>query len=182
MLYIIRHGRTDWNDLYKLQGSNDIPLNEVGRAQATKASQEYKDIHFDICYCSPLCRAQETAHILLEERDVPIVTDNRLREMCFGEYEGAQGVFEHPEWPIYKFFKDPENYETVSGAESFDELFTRVKEFLYECVYPQLEEGKDILIVGHGAMNSALVSVVKDIPLKDFWSTGIPNCELIRIK
>ena len=54
MLYIMRHGKTDWNVLHKLQGRTDIPLNEEGRNMARKAAAIYKDINFDVCYCSPL--------------------------------------------------------------------------------------------------------------------------------
>ena len=61
MLYIMRHGRTDWNDLAKLQGQTDIPLNEDGRALARVAAREYRDVHLDLCYCSPLLRAREKA-------------------------------------------------------------------------------------------------------------------------
>ena len=61
MLYIMRHGKTDWNELRKLQGRTDIELNEEGREMARKASKEYKDVHFDVCFCSPLKRAKETA-------------------------------------------------------------------------------------------------------------------------
>ena len=57
MLYIMRHGKTEWNVRHKLQGRTDIPLNEEGRKMAEKAHEEYKDINIDICYCSPLVRA-----------------------------------------------------------------------------------------------------------------------------
>ena len=184
MLYIMRHGRTDWNDLHKLQGKTDIPLNEEGRLMAENARETYKDIHFDVCYCSPLIRAQETAKLLLENRAkegkaVPIITDNRLAEMCFGKYEGTRNVFEKPDCPIYKFFKDPENYVAQDGAESFEELFARTGQFLKEVIVPDLKNGKDVLIVGHGAMNNSIISQVRNIPRKDFWTIAIPNCELI---
>ena len=80
MFYILRHGRTDWNEEHKLQGEVDIPLNETGRQMAYDAAKKYKDIDFDICYCSPLKRAQETARIFLSGRNpaVEIITDNRL--------------------------------------------------------------------------------------------------------
>ena len=78
MLYIMRHGRTDWNDLRKLQGRTDIPLNDAGREMADAARKEYADVRFDICFCSPLVRARETAEILLRGRDVPIIADDRL--------------------------------------------------------------------------------------------------------
>ena len=57
MLYIMRHGRTDWNDRHKLQGRTDIPLNEEGRRMAEKAAEEYRNVPLDVCWCSPLIRA-----------------------------------------------------------------------------------------------------------------------------
>ncbi|MBQ1538156.1 MAG: histidine phosphatase family protein, partial [Ruminococcus sp.] len=70
MLYIMRHGKTDWNSQHKLQGRTDVPLNEEGRKMAQRAAEEYRGVHFDVCYCSPLSRARETAEILLDGRDV----------------------------------------------------------------------------------------------------------------
>lgn len=182
MLYIIRHGKTDWNALQKLQGRTDIPLNEEGRAMARAAGEEYKDINFDVCYSSPLVRATETAEIMLAGRNIPIITDERLIEMSFGIYEGVEKSFSDPDLPINVIFKEPEKYkEAVGGAESFDELYERTGDFLKNVVYPLLDEGKDVLIVGHGAMNSSIICQVKDIPRKDFWSMGIPNCKLFTL-
>ena len=62
MLYIMRHGKTDWNIQHKLQGRTDIPLNEEGRQMAKQAREDYLNIPIDICYCSPLIRARETAY------------------------------------------------------------------------------------------------------------------------
>ena len=86
MVYIMRHGKTDWNAKHKLQGRTDIPLNEEGIQMAEQAKEKYKDVNFDICYCSPLVRAKQTAEIVLEGRNIPIVYDDRLMEMCFGVY------------------------------------------------------------------------------------------------
>ena len=77
MLYIMRHGKTDWNEKRKLQGRTDIPLNDAGRKMAEKAREEYADISFDVCYCSPLSRARETAEIFLRGRNIPIITDEQ---------------------------------------------------------------------------------------------------------
>ena len=90
MLYIIRHGQTDWNVGHRLQGKTDIPLNENGRRMAREAAAKYRNTHFDVCYSSPLQRAFETARIVLEGRDVPIIRDERLSEMGFGEHEGME--------------------------------------------------------------------------------------------
>ena len=131
MFYIIRHGKTDWNVLHKLQGRTDVPLNDEGRQMAEAARAEYQDVHFDICFCSPLIRAKETAEILLKGRNIPILTDERLVEMGFGSYEGLENSFQIPDCPINELFFHPENYTSPpGGAESLDSLFARTGEFL----------------------------------------------------
>lgn len=182
MLYIMRHGRTDWNDLHKMQGRTDIPLNDCGREMAEKAREEYKDVNFDICYCSPLSRARETAEILLKDRDIPIIYDDRLLEMSFGIYEGTANSFKIPGCPINVLFQTPEKYTVpVEGGESFDELFARTGDFLRNTAEPLVNEGKDVLIVGHGAMNSSIICQVMGLPLEKFWSQGIENCKLMKL-
>lgn len=182
MLYIMRHGKTEWNALHKLQGRTDIPLNDEGRAMAEKACREYRDLNIDICYCSPLKRAVETAQLVLKDRNVPIIPDERLVEMCFGEYEGMENVLTASDCPIQKIFTKPEEYlEAGGGAESFAQLFARTGSFLKETVEPELREGKDILIVGHGAMNSSIICQVKGLPIEKFWSAGLQQCRIIRL-
>lgn len=181
MLYIMRHGKTEWNAKHKLQGRTDIPLNDEGRIMAENAGKEYHDIHFDVCYCSPLCRARETAELVLKGRDVPIITDERLKEMCFGIYEGIENSFQIPDCPINECFQHPEKYIAVENGESFEELYSRTGSFIKEIVEPALKQEKDVLIVGHGAMNLSIVCQVKNIPLQKFWSVGIENCKLMRL-
>lgn len=182
MLYIMRHGKTDWNEKHKLQGRTDIPLNEEGKRMAENARKEYDNIHFDICYCSPLIRAKETAEIVLKGRNIPIVVDDRLQEMGFGVFEGIENSFLIPDCPINELFYHPENYHVVENGESLEDLISRTGEFLKEIVLPALELQKDILIVGHGAMNLSIICQVKDIPIDKFWSTSIENCKLMRLK
>ena len=182
MLYIIRHGITDWNVLHKLQGRTDIPLNSEGRRMAEEAAREYRDTSFDICFCSPLIRARETAEILLKGREIPIVIDDRLAEMSFGIYEGLENSFQIPDCPVNVLFRDPAGYTSPpGGAESMDSLFERTGSFLREKVYPLLDQGKDVLIVGHGAMNSAVICQVRGLERKDFWNERIENCRLKHI-
>ncbi len=182
MLYIMRHGRTAWNDLGKLQGRTDIPLNEEGRKMAMAACAEYADVHFDVCYCSPLVRAKETAELVLAGRDVPIIPDERLAEMSFGDSEGMPYSFYSQGAPINLIFQHPEDYhESIGGSETFEELFARTGKFLREIALPLCEEGKDVLIVGHGAMNCGIITQIRALPVKDFWTAGIENCKLIRL-
>lgn len=183
MLYIMRHGKTEWNAKHKLQGRTDIPLSDEGRTMAENARNEYRNIHFDVCYCSPLVRAMETAEILLKDRNIPIIADDRLVEMSFGVYEGQTNCIDIEGSGIQTLFRQPEKYVVpVEGGESLDELYSRTGVFIREVVEPQLKENKDILIVGHGAMNSSIICQINNIPVEKFWSTGIENCKLIKLK
>ena len=99
MLYIMRHGRTVWNMEHKLQGKTDVPLSEAGRPVVEQAAAAYRDTHIDVCYCSPLIRAVETAEIVLRGREIPIITDVRLEEMGFGICEGTTDFQDNPGQP-----------------------------------------------------------------------------------
>lgn len=182
MIYLLRHGLTDWNAQKKIQGRTDVPLNEAGRQMARDARKQYGDLHFDVCFCSPLVRARETAEIFLEGRGTPIVTDERLMEMSFGICEGEEHVFSHPESPLYPLFKDPVHYKAVEGGESFEELFARTGAFLEKIAYPAEKEGKTVLIVAHGAAITSMICRVRNIPLEHYWEVLCGNCELVLLQ
>lgn len=181
MLYIMRHGRTDWNADHLLQGHTDIPLNEEGRQMARDAREHYKNLHFDICYCSPLKRARETAEIFLEGSNTPIIPDIRLQEISFGKYEGIPHVTQKPDCPVYKLFKDTANYVADGGAETLESLYARSGAFLKEVIEPELAAGKDILIVAHGGMNCSIIGQYEHTPIANFWDNLQGNCELRKL-
>ena len=88
---LIRHGQTDWNAQRRLQGSTDIPLNDVGRAQARDAVAVLSAYEWDAIASSPLSRAAETADLIaagLGLSDVRRVPE--LTERSFGPAEGLQ--------------------------------------------------------------------------------------------
>lgn len=182
MLYIMRHGKTDWNDLGIIQGKKDIPLNDEGRRMAETACIEYADINIDICYSSPLVRAVETAEIFLKNRDISLIIDDRLKEMGFGEFEGVRNNHKVDKSPINIIFDKPSEYtDSICGVESFGQLFKRTGEFINEKIKPQIKQGLDILIVGHAAMNASIICQIEGIPISDFWLVGENHCKLKRI-
>ncbi len=87
MIYIVRHGQTDWNVEGIYQGRIDIPLNKTGIEQAKRTREKLRGIKFDKVFSSPLKRAFETAQIIC---DNPIIKDDRIIERCNGELEGKQ--------------------------------------------------------------------------------------------
>ena len=119
-LYLVRHGITDWNARKKIQGQVDIPLNEEGKRLARETAEGLSDVPFDLCISSPLCRAKETARIILRNRKTLILEDPRIMEMAFGEYEGkccSKEGWDVPE-SFHRFFDDPAGYQPPEGGES----------------------------------------------------------------
>ena len=88
-LYLARHGETEWNRIGRWQGATDIPLSEVGRAQARLLAARLRDSRITQVYASQLCRALETAQIVAACLGAPPPTvDPRLRERGYGAFEG----------------------------------------------------------------------------------------------
>ena len=88
-IYLIRHGQTDYNRQFRLQGRSDIPLNRLGLAQARAAHEALRGVHFDAVYASPLRRAVDTACIVSGWPEEKIELDPRLIEIGFGIWEGS---------------------------------------------------------------------------------------------
>ena len=79
VIYVLRHGETDWNTKHWLQGTTDIPLNQNGIEVAEITAEALKEVPFDVIFSSPLQRAHQTAEILRRDRKIPLIVDERLR-------------------------------------------------------------------------------------------------------
>lgn len=179
-LYFIRHGETDWNIVKRLQGATDIPLNENGEALAKLTAEGLKEIPFDVIFTSPLKRAYRTAEILKGDREIPLIKEERIREICFGDYEGLVSKSEGysiPD-PDFKFFFTKTNcYKTPPNGESIESLLKRTGEFLEELKHREDLKEKTILISSHGAAVRALLSNIEKCDLAHFWGGGVhKNC------
>lgn len=179
-LYIIRHGETPWNTELRLQGQTDIPLNQNGKALAEKVASGMQGISIDFVFSSPLIRAYETAELVLGKRNVPICTDERIREIGFGAMEGRRferNTDESVCKEYYCFFHAPDRYVPAEGGETLDSLLFRTNEFLEDIKKRKEFAGKNILVSTHGAASRALLANVTHAERKDFWGTGVPkNC------
>lgn len=187
-IYIIRHGETDWNVTRQLQGATDIPLNEKGVALAKVTAEGLADIPFDCVFTSPLMRAKETARIIIGERQIPLIEEERIKEISFGIYEGLSCSKEHytvPDPDFMNFFRQPDKYIPPEGAETIDSLCERTTAFLRELAENKDYEDKTILISTHGAATKGLLSSLTITDKKDFWNGGVhKNCgvSLISVK
>jgi broad specificity phosphatase PhoE len=91
-LLLVRHGETDWNADGRLQGHTDRPLTDFGRRQARQLAEELDSEGLDAIYSSDLARARETADIVGERLELPVVVDPDLREKDWGNWEGLTAV------------------------------------------------------------------------------------------
>jgi probable phosphoglycerate mutase len=87
-LLLIRHGRSTWNAIKRIQGQADPLLDEVGREQARRLAERLRDNAPVVLYTSSLRRAQETAEIIGETPGVEVTSDERLKEYDVGDITG----------------------------------------------------------------------------------------------
>lgn len=173
-LYLVRHGKTLWNEAGKLQGHENIALSSKGREDAGKLGEQMDNTELDLIYSSPLIRAYETASLIRGHRNIEIKTDDRLKEISFGVEEGS--MFER--WldetsPYRFFFTAPEKYTPPENGETLTDLLERTKSFIQEEIEPKFSTHKRILITAHGALNAAIISYLENNNLANFWGKGL---------
>ena len=145
MIYIIRHGQTDWNKQKVMQGQIDIPLNETGKEQARELGKKLKEIVFDYVFCSPLIRTRQTLENLDLKSATQIVYDDRLKERNYGEFEKTpKNSFD------YNLFWNYSANMKYIKAESCQDFFNRVISFFDEI--KKNYQNKNILIVTHAGI------------------------------
>lgn len=181
LLYVLRHGITQWNKLKKVQGAVDIPLAPEGIELAKKTGEALKDIHFDICFTSPLTIAKQTAQYVLGDKKVPIIEDKRIQEIDFGVLEGtqfkdAQGKIISHEMEI--FFTDPLKFKRPENGENISDILKRTREFWQEKITDPALTDKTVLVSSHGcAVRALLQNIYQDH--ENFWHGCVPpNCSI----
>lgn len=113
---LVRHGQTDWNADGLLQGSSDIPLNEVGREQARDVIFTLRSRPWDAVVSSPLVRARETAAIIADGLGITLgAAHDGLAERDYGPLEGTPSADAIDRWPTRDY----------PGAETLDAVATR---------------------------------------------------------
>ena len=178
-IYLMRHGETEWNKIGKFQGQVDTPLAKEGILQAQKTAEGMKEIPFDCIFSSPLKRAYMTAQIIRGDREIPLIRDNRLKEMSFGIYEGRRlaGFNKPGRVRAMRFRNDPVRYRPPKHGETFEELIARTSGFIREEILPLEGKMDTILITAHGSAVRSIILALTGRELKDFWNTPFgKNC------
>jgi len=176
---IIRHGLSQYNHQRRFQGQLDIPLHEIGLEQAA-ASAKYvlENYKIDRIYSSDLCRASVTAQPIGEALGMTIETDERLREINMGLWQGM-GFDE-----AIERFPDTERQRIAcigkmryDDGESYGDVMERVRAFADEVEAEN--EDKTVVVVSHGGAIRALLSSWLGYPPEDFGRVPIvPNASV----
>jgi len=153
LLYLVRHGETDWNRARRIQGATDIPLNDLGRAQAAEAGDLLARRSFDRVVASPLSRAAETGAIIAARLGLPAPElVPAVAERRYGDAEGLTGSEVERRFPTGT---------PVPGREGRRELLARVLPALVGIARSAGADGDGRVVVAtHGAVIRAVVTHV----------------------
>lgn len=170
-ILLARHGETPWNAEGRYQGQVDIPLSEVGIAQANALGERLKDLRIDRAVASPLSRATRTAQLALgEARAAQLDFDEGLLEIGHGEWEGllASEIAARDPQRLRAWREAPDTV-LMPGGESLQLVLDRA--------WPALERACDglgaddtLLIVAHDAVNRVLLARILGLPLTKLWT------------
>jgi broad specificity phosphatase PhoE len=165
LLYLTRHGETDWNAAGRWQGHTDIPLNAKGRTQAEAVADTLRGVGLSGIVSSDLSRAYETARIVGERLGLPVAyVDTDLRERAFGPFEGLtreECVLLHPEaWRAWT-----EEHRPPEGAEGRPALAIRVTAAIGRVARQVALRDAPALVVTHGgALRAAVALATGSLP------------------
>ena len=150
IIYLVRHGQTDWNKQGLLQGSFDTPLNARGLEQARELA-EILDIEPDVVFTSPLRRAIQTAKVISKKFQKPITVVDGLRERSYGSFEGQHTDSFDPARAALKGLQNSDRLTyRHKDEETEGEALARFIPALSEIA--RLSDGKIGLVIGHGSI------------------------------
>ncbi len=168
-LLITRHAESEWNATGQWTGITDIHLSEKGFREAAQLGRVVRDlsIKVDLAYCSEQIRTRETLEGILDASqmfDVDIIREKSLNERDYGDYTGKN------KWEMKELLGD-ERFnrlrrgwnEPIPNGETLKMVYDRVTPFFLEKVLPDLQAGKNILLVAHGNSIRALMKFIESI-------------------
>ena len=153
----VRHGETDWNRDGVLQGFNDIPLNDTGRAQAQAAIAVLKTQQIDRIVASPLSRARETADIINQTLKKPLSFHAGIRERHFGDFEGkSTGEIDRLRTALQGSgaVVEENGYPCPPGGESYADFKARIIGAMHDELHATPDQA--VMFVCHGGVYRVL--------------------------
>lgn len=185
LIYVIRHGQTDWNAEGRFQGQTDIPLNALGRKQAMQNGALLRTVlgdtlaHYDFI-ASPLGRTRETMELLRSQMDLPkqaYKMDERLKEICFGDWEGSTTAELKKQFPDRLKERSRGKWDFLAPgqhAESYEILSWRTGAWLASLKKPTIA-------VTHGGVIRSFFRLIGNVDGDQACSMDIPQDQVLKI-
>ncbi|WP_231845403.1 MULTISPECIES: histidine phosphatase family protein [Pseudothermotoga] len=171
-IFLVRHARTDWNDLGLWQGNCDVPLNRAGFEEARKIAERFSKQNVQIVYSSPLSRAHQTAKVISEMLKVPVVLDERLKECEISLWNGLtmQETLQRFEREYLIWSTDPA--AQIDGVESLQNVQNRIVQFFNELLQKSFES---VVVVSHALSLRTLICWVLRLSLTEHRNFKLDN-------
>ncbi len=171
VLVLVRHGQSEWNRLKMFTGWKDVGLSEEGEAEAHRAGQLLKQegLVFDSAFASTLKRAHNTLDIILGELGqgkLPTVKAAALNERDYGQLVGINKEEARKRFGADQVHVWQRSYDIAPpGGESLKDTAARVCPFFDRWIVPELQEGKNVIVVAHGnSLRSLIMELDKLTP------------------
>jgi ribonuclease H / adenosylcobalamin/alpha-ribazole phosphatase len=177
-LFVMRHGRTGASIGGVYSSRPEIPLTEEGREQAARAAGRLRGAGLDAIRSSPFDRARETAQAVARATGLPVVLDERLREIDYGPLEGfnraaAEERFGavYTDWRASPFGCEP------PGMEPLEEALSRARSAVDEAMDAS---SRPLLVAHQGILRLVLIALGR-IRRDQYFETRIPEAEPIEL-
>lgn len=163
VLVLVRHGESEWNRLNRFTGWKDVDLSEEGVAEAHRAGAMLngESRRFDCAFTSTLKRAHNSLSIILGElgqEGLRTVKDASLNERDYGELVGVNKDEARRRWGAEQVRLWQRSYDIAPpGGESLKDTAARVIPFYEKRIVPELNQGKNVLVVAHGNSLRSLI-------------------------
>jgi len=182
MIYLVRHGQTEFNREGRYQGRVDSPLTDLGVAQAGAVGERLRSIAADeggawTIETSPLGRARRTADIIAAITGLPEpAIDPRLIEVSYGELEGLTRAQIDARWPDLALRDSA--FGHAPGGETMDELLARVTAWLEDA---ERDPALRRIAVSHASFGRVLRGVYAGLPVEAMRTLDRPQDAIFKL-
>ena len=176
---LVRHGQTEWNRVERFRGRADVPLNDVGLAQAVatgrRIAAEWQPM---AVYTSPLSRAVVTAQAIAAPFDLPVTPLDGLADIHYGDWQGLTPEEARARWPdlLHAWYTAPATVQ-IPGGESLADLRERAMAAIRELAVSTTPI-KTIVLVSHTVVNRVILLAVLGLGNDRFWRLRQDNCAI----
>jgi phosphoserine phosphatase len=171
LIYVIRHGETDWNREGRYQGQRESSLTDIGAAQARAVAGALAKEHVTRVIASPLERCLETARPIAQVFGVALDTDRDLIEIAHGSWEGRlRTEIERDDAATMRLWREHPQLVQFAGGESLHDVAHRWREFTQ-----RLGDTDDVAIVTHDVIVRLAILAATERPLAELWQPRVVN-------